>query len=187
MDVEERLGPYVPKETDFTKAEEIAPKELKERYQAGERYFAGIRFANNSDDTVLWGTDLCGIVLSGAYLPSVRLKDINLSFSQLRGVYMPDSDLTLADLSSTDLTGATLKRACLKYANLANALLEGTNLKYANLEGADTTYARFDYSILCQVDMSQVWRSHPHPHCPNALLWETTMPDGTFIAGPKYE
>lgn len=172
--------------------QKISPKELLSRYQAGERNFAGIRLAPTDDDPeALCGADLSEIILSGAYLPGVKLREVNLSGSLMVGVYLPDADLTLADLSYANLIGATLKRACLECADLNATLLEGANLIGANLDGADTVNTNLDYSVLCQTNLSKIWPSDiyfdKYIYCPGSLLWETTMPDGNFISNPQYD
>lgn len=171
----------------------ITPDELLERYQKGERDFAGLRIQASTDHPdVLCGADLSNIILNGIYWPGARLRDVNLKKAKLVGVYMPDADLTLSDLTWANLTGATLTRSCLECTNFTGAILDGANLTQANLEGADTADAKFEYSVLCQVDLTRIRPSHYaiddlHIHCPGALLWNTTMPDGTFIAEPVYD
>lgn len=171
----------------------ITPDELLERYQAGERNFAGLRIEANTDHPdVLCGADLSNIILSGIYWPGARLRDVNLTEAKLIGAYMPDADLTLADLTWANLNGATLRRACLECTNLTGARLEYANLIQANLEGADTLNANFEYSSLCQLNLTRI-RPAGHPidtlniHCTGALLWNTLMPDGTFITDPVYD
>jgi uncharacterized protein YjbI with pentapeptide repeats len=171
----------------------ITPDEILERYQKGERNFAGLRMEANTDNPdVLDGADLSNIILSGIYWPGARLRDVNLTEAKLVGAYMPDADLTLADLTWADLSGATLRRACLECTNLTGAMLQYANLIQANLEGADTIDVIFEYSVLCQLNLTQV-RPAGYPidrvniHCVGALLWNTVMPDGTFIAEPEYD
>jgi uncharacterized protein YjbI with pentapeptide repeats len=174
--------------------QKISPKELLSRYQAGERNFAGIRLLEPNDDPeALCGADLSEIILSGAYLPGVKLREVNLSGSLMIGVYLPDADLTLADLKKSDLRGATLKRACLEYVDLRCAILNGANLIQANLLGADLTDASLDYSCLAQVDFSQLCLSNPlYSDCIDAMrvegpmVWQTTLPGGSVEVEAKY-
>jgi uncharacterized protein YjbI with pentapeptide repeats len=166
--------------------------ELLARYQAGECNFAGIRFIEpNNDPEALCGADLSGIILRGAYLPGVKLREANLTGAKMMGVYMPDADLTLADFRKAELIGATLKRACLECADLSCTLLEGVNLIGANLDGTEISNSPLAYSVLCQTNFSKMWPSPPYfdtdIYCAGSLLWETTMPDGTFIAGAEYD
>lgn len=170
----------------------ITPDELLERYQAGERNFAGLRMKANTDNPdVLDGADLSNIILSGIYWPGARLRDVNLKEAKLIGAYMPDADFTLADLTWADLTAATLRRACFECTNLTGARLEGANLIQANLDGADTIDANFEYSFLFDLDLRQV-RPAGSPiddveiYYRFALVWNTIMPDGRFVAEPEY-
>lgn len=171
----------------------ITPDELLERYQKGERNFAGLRIEANTDNPdVLYGADLSNIILSGIYWPGARLRDVNLKEAELVGAYMPDADFTLADLTWADLTAATLRRACFECTNLTGARLEWSNLIEANLEGADTIDANFEHSLLCQLNLMQIrparWAIEDIDiYCANALLWNTVMPDGTLVAEPKYD
>lgn len=171
----------------------ITPDELLERYQKGERNFAGLRIEANTDNPdVLYGADLSNIILSGIYWPGARLRDVNLTKAELVGAYMPDADLTLADLSWAKLMGATLRRACLECTNLTAAKLEWSNLSEANLEGADTIDANFEDSLLCQLNLMQVRPAgyaidRVDIHCVGALLWNTVMPDGRFVAEAVYD
>jgi uncharacterized protein YjbI with pentapeptide repeats len=174
--------------------QKISPKELLSRYQAGERNFAGIRLAEPDDDPeALCKADLSEIILSGAYLPGVKLREVNLSGAKFIGVYMPDADLTLADLREANLTGATLTRACLECADLKFANLEGGNLTRANLDGADLTHAKLALSNLSQVDLSKLGLSYPFSEntldafiLARAFFWQTTLPNGQSEADPKY-
>lgn len=171
----------------------ITPDELLERYQKGERNFAGLRMEANTDNPdVLYGADLSNIILSGIYWPGARLRDVNLTKAKLVGAYMPDADLTLADLTLADVRGATLRRACLECTNLTKARLQRSNLIQANLEGADTIDASFEESLLCQLNFRQIRPArltldNMDIYCANALLWNTVMPDGTLVAEPKYD
>ncbi|MCC3513686.1 MAG: hypothetical protein JGK31_14660 [Microcoleus sp. PH2017_30_WIL_O_A] len=57
----------------------ITPDELLERYQTGERNFAGLRIEANTDHPdVLCGADLSNIILSGIYWPGARLRDVKV-------------------------------------------------------------------------------------------------------------
>jgi uncharacterized protein YjbI with pentapeptide repeats len=171
----------------------ITPDEILERYQQGERNFAGLRIEANTDNPdVLYGADLSNIILSGIYWPGARLRDVNLKEAELVGAYMPDADLTLADLTWADLSGATLRRACLECTNLTGARLQYANLIQANLEGADTRDVIFEYSVLCQLNLMQIRPAgfaidNMDIYCVGSLLWNTVMPDGTLVAEPVYD
>lgn len=74
--------------------------------------------------------------------------------------------------------------------NFAGILI-GVNLTEAKLGGADLTNVDLSQSVLCQVSFSQIKLAQSlrsrDIYCPSALLWQTTMPDGTFVADPRYE
>jgi uncharacterized protein YjbI with pentapeptide repeats len=54
----------------------ITPDQLLERYQAGERNFAGVRLNyQRAGTTVIEDVDLSGVNLSGATLAGIRLKE----------------------------------------------------------------------------------------------------------------
>ena len=170
----------------------ITPQQLLDRYNAGERNFAGIRFfPDTCRESVLEDADLSNIILSGAYLPRIKLSLANLRNSNLAGAYMPGAELIETDLHETDLTGANLQDACLSGTDIARSLLTAANLRGAKLEGADFTNVDLTESILCQVDFSQVRIVNRFGdrfiYCPNALVWQMTMPDGTYIEGPRYD
>ena len=170
----------------------ITPQELLDRYNAGERNFAGIRlFPGSCRESVLEDADLSNIMLSGAYLPRIKLSLANLRNSNLSGAYMPGAELIETDLHETDLTGANLQDACLSGTDVARSLLIATNLRGAKLEGADFTEVDLSESILCQVDFSPVRIAERIKcrliYCPRAWLWQMTMPDGTYIEGPQYD
>ena len=86
----------------------MKPKELTERYAAGDRIFirADLRRA-----------DLHGANLSRAYLSGAYLSGADLSRADLSGAY-----LSFADLSGADLSGANLRGADLSDANLHGAV-----------------------------------------------------------------
>ncbi|NEP78312.1 MAG: pentapeptide repeat-containing protein [Okeania sp. SIO3C4] len=168
----------------------ITPQELLDRYNAGERNFAGIRFfPDTCRETVLEDADLSNIMLSGAYLPRIKLSLANLRNSNLTGAYMRGAELIETDLYETDLTGANLQDACLSGTDIARSLLIAANLRGAELEGADFTDVDLSESILCQVDFSQTVNRFESRfiYCPYAWLWQMTMPDGTYIEGPQYD
>ena len=170
----------------------ITPQQLLDRYNAGERNFAGIRFfPDTCREPVLEDADLSNIILSGAYLPGIKLSLANLRNATLAGAYMRGAELIETDLHEADLRGANLQDACLSGTDIARTLLTAANLRGAELEGADFTNAELSESILCQVDFSQVRIvssvANRFIYCPNALLWQMTMPDGTYIEYPQYD
>jgi len=70
-------------------------------------------------------------------------------------------DLFQADLRGADLRKADLREAVLRYADLSYAVLSGADLSEADLSGvdlsgADWTEARCGYTVLGNIDLSQV-------------------------------
>ena len=171
----------------------ISTQQLLDRYNAGERNFAGITMLHSSrakeNISLLCGVDLSNIILSGAYLDLIRLRGANLRGAKLVGAYMHQAALPDADLSDADLTGAVLRDVCLNRANLTRAKLMGAQLIRTELLGADLTDADLSDSILCQVGFSRVKIAESDQsqgiYCPNAVLWQMRMADGTYIEAPQ--
>lgn len=160
--------------------------ELIERYNAGERNFAGVpQYGICSELTTI---NLSNIILSGAQINS--FSRTNLRGAQLVGISSVRGGLAEADLSGADLTGANLTEAWLNGANLRGAKLIGANLTGAKLIGADLTGADLSESILCQVvGLAKIKldeECHRQVILTNALLWQTYLPDGTFVSSPRY-
>ncbi|NER07282.1 MAG: pentapeptide repeat-containing protein [Okeania sp. SIO3C4] len=87
------------------------------------------------------------------------------------------------------MTGAVLRDVCLNRANLTRAKLIGAQLIRTKLLEADLTGADLSDSILCQVGFSRVKIDESVQsrkiYCPNAVLWQMRMADGTYIEGPQ--
>ena len=161
--------------------------ELLERYNSGERNFAGAALSDNSED--LAGANLSNIILSGAALSQIYLLETNLQGAELVGSQLWRTSLRETDLSGADLTGANLTNALLVRTNLRGAKLIGANLTGAQLIEADLTNADLSESILCQVNLSKIKldeECHRQVLCTKAWLWETYLPNGTFIANARY-
>lgn len=168
----------------------ISLSELLSRYQAGERNFAGYVPPRS-----LCNLDLSNIIFSGANLAEASLIDSKLCGAQLVGTDFVGAFLIQTDLSGADLTGANLDHAHLWGVNLRGAKLVDANLtraqfglssveSYSNLTSADLRG-----SILADVRLGWVQIDPGYPRqldCTGALLWNTTLPDGTFVAGPTY-
>ncbi len=168
--------------------------ELSERYNAGERNFAGIelRISKLEDGTRLRLCDLISlsdIILSGVDLSNHNLSLMNLQGSQLVGCPLWRIRVRETDLSGADLTGASLTNAWLHRVNLRGAKLIGANLTEAKLIETDLTGADLSESIPGRVNLSNVKldeESHRHVLCTKAWLWETYLPNGTFIGNARY-
>jgi uncharacterized protein YjbI with pentapeptide repeats len=116
-------------------------------------------------------TNLRGACLSSADLRGARFHSADLSFADLRhatadraqfrdarlkvaklaGLCGSHADLSGADLENSDLSGADLS-----HANLTRANLKGVNFTGANLEGANLTQSLLQWSLLVDLDLSQV-------------------------------
>jgi hypothetical protein len=94
-------------------------KELKSRYQAGERSFPGADLSR---------LDLSFLELSYVDLSRADLNHTNLKSARLCAANLSDCDLSFTDLSSADLTDANLCGANLGGANLQATILE--NIQY---------------------------------------------------------
>ena len=172
----------------------ITPEQLLARYSAGERNFAGLDVSYSYDRAVrniyaLYNANLSNIILSGAYVHLIGLNGANLRGAQLVGAYMRQTILSDADLRDADLTGAVLSDVYLTRANLTRAKLIGAQLINTKVAGADFTGVDLSDSILCQVAFSRVKIDESvqsrEIYCPNAVLWQMRMADGTCIESPQ--
>jgi hypothetical protein len=116
-------------------------------------------------------TNLRGACLSSADLRGARFNCADLSFADLRhatvdraqfreaklkagklgGLHAAHTDLSEADLEYSDLSGAILSGAELTHSNLKDVNLTG-----AILDGADLSQSLLQWSLLVDVDLSQV-------------------------------
>ncbi len=128
----------------------IDGEELRSRYAAGERNFAGVNLRGaNISGSDPWndnyrGADLSGINLSGA----------DLSNSNLAGADLTDADLSNANLIRANLTLCNLTRTNLSGANLTKACLSATELVDTNLSGADLLSAEISQTQLVNTNLS---------------------------------
>lgn len=99
----------------------------------------------------LRGADLRGITFSEANLEGANLEEANLEGANLNGVYFQKANLRRANLM-----GALLFTTDLQGANLSTADLSTADLREADLHGADWTGAQCGYTVLGNVDLSQV-------------------------------
>jgi uncharacterized protein YjbI with pentapeptide repeats len=167
--------------------------ELSERYNAGERNFAGIQLYKSPEGSSIVELQdiisLSDIILSGVSFCNQNLSLMNLQGAQLVGTQLWRTSLRETDLSGADLTGANLDSARLLKTNLRGAKLIGANLTEAQLIDTDLTGADLSESILCKVNLSKIKldeECHRQVLCTKALLWRTHLPDGTFIDSAKY-
>ncbi|BAU64955.1 pentapeptide repeat protein [Stanieria sp. NIES-3757] len=135
----------------------ITVKELKQRYESGQKNFEEIsliggylqgvdlRYINlkNSD---LSNSDLSDAILYGANLEGANLNRTKLNGTKLPGAFLAnativcgnlsDADLRDTDLENVSLDAATLKKTILEGADLSGAYLVGVELQKASLSGA---------------------------------------------------
>ena len=95
--------------------------------------------------------DLARADLARADLNAANLTGVNLTMADLTGARLIRANLSWANLSGADLSGAKLARA-----NLTGANLIGANLTLANLTLANLSKALFWYTVLANVDLSEV-------------------------------
>ncbi len=133
LDPETRPDNYQPPENAFA---------LRNRYNEGERYFAGMSVKNqvfknvSAAEANLSESDFESANLSGAQLMMAKFMRADLSKVNLSG-----ADLSRADLSGANLSGADLSRADLSGANLSGADLTNSSLVNTKIEGANLTGA----------------------------------------------
>ncbi len=162
----------------------IPLQEVVERYQAGERNFAGIGLYSQAS-RMLKDADLSGINLSGADLSQIKLEKTNLSGACLRGTDFVYSDLRSVNLSHADLSHANL-RCCywinvdFSHACMARAVLFESELTDANLFGTNLEAIILIHSCLKGAIKSDPFRIG------GAFIWNSMMPDGSMDLGPRF-
>ncbi len=125
---------------------------LYDRYQAGERNFT------DSDLGVL---SLHGSCLSYANFRRSKLKQIDWSAADLRGIDLSETNLSRSDLQSADLRGAALNSVMMFMATLDSANLQGADLSGSSLDMTTLAQANLQGANLCGtylrgIDLSQV-------------------------------
>lgn len=116
-------------------------------------------------------TNLRGACLSSADLRGARFNCADLSFADLRhatvdraqfrdaklkAVKLAELHAAHTDLSGTDLEYSDLTGADLTDVNLTHANLKSVNLTSATLDGADLSQSLLQWSLLVDMDLSQV-------------------------------
>lgn len=99
--------------------------------------------------------DLSGARLIAANLDKANLRDANLCGASLFDVILTGANLRGANLHKADIT-ADLRFANLSEADLSEAHLISSNLSEANLSGADLSDSEMDYTLMVDVDLSEV-------------------------------
>lgn len=119
---------------------------------------ANLQRAKLTDEVNLFGAELPGANLRGAYLGGVNLHGANLSSAKLQGAYMAWVNAFAADLSNAELDGAFMNGAQLQGANLDNASLRGTDISNA-----------------------AIWQTNP----PSPFVFQLARTDGLQIEPPS--
>jgi hypothetical protein len=119
------------------------------------------RLANPHTSPDLAGAALPGAYLRRALLDRADLTDANLINVDLSGADLTDAQLRGANLFAANLSEASLRGVDLSYANLSGANLTGADLSNAILRrcgvhGTDFSSARFAWTVLGDLDLSEV-------------------------------
>jgi len=114
-------------------------KELRRRYEAGERNFPGLAQKNFN--------------ISDSFLVDINLSGANLEGANLRATMLINSNLSHANLEKARLNSASLIKANLSNANLRNAKLVNVDLTSADLTGADLTGADLTDAVLIDTNL----------------------------------
>jgi hypothetical protein len=113
---------------------------LYERYQSGERDFS------DSDFGVL---SLHGSCLSYANFRRSKLKQIDWSAADLRGIDLSEANLSRSDMQDADLRGAALNNVMMFMATLDGANLQGADLSASSLDLTTLAQANLQGANLC--------------------------------------
>jgi uncharacterized protein YjbI with pentapeptide repeats len=113
---------------------------LYDRYQAGERDFS------DSDFGVL---SLHGSCLSYANFRRSKLKQIDWSAADLRGIDLSEANLSRSDLQAADLRGAAINHVMMFMATLDGANLQGADLSASSLDLTTLARANLQGANLC--------------------------------------
>lgn len=136
------------------------------------------------------GSSLEGAKLTWSEFSGSDFEGVDLSKADLRG-----ADLIVCNFKGADLSGANLRSAILSRANLTGACLDNANLSGAWLEDTilcDTSllYTKGNRAILKGANFkgaktSPDFQLYENYFLRGALLWDTILPDGDFVAGPQ--
>lgn len=119
---------------------------------------ADLRRAKLTDEVNMFGAELPGANLRGAYLGGVNMHGANLSSARLQGAYMAWVNAFATDMSNAELDGAFMAGAQLQGANLDNASMRGTDISGAG-----------------------IWQTNP----PSPFVFQLTRTDGLQLAPPS--
>lgn len=123
----------------------------------------------------LSGAQLNSANLSGAQLDTVNLSEANLSNASLEGATLREAILSGVNLSNATLNSATLRGARLDNANLRGADLDDVNLRRVTLHGADLSEVILGYTVLADLDLSNVKGLETFFHYAPSILDHRTL------------
>ncbi|MGD1853991.1 MAG: toll/interleukin-1 receptor domain-containing protein [Leptolyngbyaceae cyanobacterium] len=123
----------------------------------------------------LSGAQLNSAYLSGAQLDTVNLSEANLSNASLEGATLREAILSGVNLSNATLNSATLRGARLDNANLRGADLDDVNLRRVTLHGADLSEVILGYTVLADLDLSNVKGLETFFHYAPSILDHRTL------------
>jgi uncharacterized protein YjbI with pentapeptide repeats len=163
----------------------ITPDQLLERYQAGERNFAGVTLNyQRGGTTAIEDVDLSGVNLSGANLTEIRLKRTNLSGSCLQGVCLARSVLVDVNLSHSELPDANLRNCYWVRVDLSNVFMARAILFESCIRDANLFYTNMDEIVLVKSSLRGGFNTEPF-RIGGAFIFHSRMPDGTIDEGPR--
>jgi Pentapeptide repeats (8 copies) len=113
---------------------------LYDRYQSGERDFS------DSDFGVL---SLHGSCLNYANFRRSKLKQIDWSAADLRGIDLSEANLSRSDMQDADLRGAAINNVMMFMATLDGANLQGADLSASSLDLTTLARANLQGANLC--------------------------------------
>ena len=153
-------------------------EELRRRYAAGERNFAGVNLRDaNISGSDPWNNNYIGANLSGINLSGANLYEANLSGANLSGADLSGANLTRALLTLCNLTGTNLSRA-----NLTRAAMTGVTLMDTNMSGADLFWAEAINTRLSSiVNNFSGAKNLSTVNFEGTIVSDLTLEDGTVI------
>ena len=152
----------------------ITLAELRQRYDAGERDFTGVklqtgilkRIRNLPRGIILKKADLSETEMDG-----IGIYDVDLSYANLRKTNLGETGFGQTNLEGTDFRGADFCQTLFSNCNLRHANFAGTDLVELLFRDCDLSYANFKDTT--QFDIGR---------CKGVIFHETIMPDGSLLS-----
>lgn len=169
----------------------LTVNEFLERYQAGERNFAGMGLSRErSGRAIIEDVDLTGVNLSGADLWGVTFYNCILNHARMHGARLVNAIFHLVEMDGADLTCATLVGAQIRYSSWINVSLQYANLSFAVLDSVDLDSALLEECNLIRTNLSKIsLQQNGQPYtlyflrAERAVLWNTILPSGKNVLG----